>query len=168
MMDLSSGQSKKRMKQKVKNTWLAILGAILSLLGFGGCDEIIHFGAAEYGCPHADYKIVGEVTGEGKPIKGIRVALLVGPYGGNEYYGIDTLYTDSSGKIEKDLPSRTLDNSMLSVKLEDVDGPENGSWQTKTLGKNELVIKQTQKGDGKWYQGVFTVTANAELKKAED
>ena len=166
-MDLSSGQSKKRMKQKVKNTWLAILGAVLSLLGFSGC-ELVNIGTCEYGCPHADYKIVGEVTGEGKPIKGIRVALLVGPYGDNQYYGIDTLYTDSSGKIEKDLPSQTLDNSMLSVKLEDVDGPENGSWQTKTLWQNDLVIKQTKNGDGKWYQGVYTVTANAELKKAED
>ena len=156
------------MKQKVKNTWTLILGAILSLLGFGGCEELVHFGAAEYGCPHADYKIVGEVTGEGKPIKGIRVALLVGPYNDNQYYGIDTLYIDSSGKIEKDLPAETLDHERFSIKLEDVDGPENGSWQTKTLGKNELVFKQTKEGDGKWYQGVYTVTANAELKKAEE
>ena len=156
------------MKQKVKNTWLAILGAILSLLGFGGCEELVHFGAAEYGCPHADYKIVGEVTGEGKPIKGIRVTLLEGPYGDNQYYGIDTLYTDSSGKIEKDLASLTLDQNRFSVKLEDIDGPENGSWQTKTLEKNDLVITQIKKGDGKWYEGVFTITANAKLKKEEN
>lgn len=156
------------MKQKVKNTWTLILGAILSLLGFSGCEGIIHFGAAEYGCPHADYKIVGEITGEGKPIKGIRVSLLEGPFNDNQYYGIDTLYTDSSGKIEKDLPSFTLDPARFSIKLEDVDGPENGSWQTKTLTKESLVFKQTKPGDKKWYDGAFTVTANAELKKAEE
>ena len=155
------------MKSKIKKIWLVTLGAILSLLGFSGCEEIIWFGREEYGCPHADYKIVGEITGEGKPIKGIRIAVLQGPYSENNYFGIDTLYTDSSGKIEKDLLTEILDQDRFSVKMEDIDGPENGSWKTKTLTNENLVFKQTKKGDGKWYQGAFTVIANAELQKEE-
>ena len=121
-----------------------------------------------YGCPHADYQIVGKVTGGGKPIKGIRVALLSMSDYNNQYYGIDTLYTDASGKINKSWRNLPLNFDRFAVKIEDLDGQENGSWQTKILEKDDLIIKQTKKGDKNWYEGAFTITANTNLNKAEE
>lgn len=67
------------MKQRME-TWLnCLISGIFSILGFAGvtsCDKIpgIPTGRCEYGCPNADYKIMGSVKdGNGKPIKGIQV-----------------------------------------------------------------------------------------------
>jgi hypothetical protein len=48
-----------------------------------------------------------------------------------------------------------------------LDGPENGSYEMKELKRDDLQIQQTKKGDGDWFKGDYTVTANAVLKKKD-
>lgn len=147
------------MKTRIKRIWTAILGSILSLLGFSACFEM----RAEYGCPHADFTVIGEATSEGKPVPGIRV--VIAPNGfDTQYVHGDTLYTDANGRVQREMETVGISESM-AVKFEDVDGPENGSFKTKVLKEDQLERVQTRKGDGKWYDGAFTVTAKAELEK---
>ena len=53
------------------------------------------------------------------------------------------------------------------VKFEDVDGTENGSFQTKVLQRSDLAVKQTKESKDTWYKGDFTIEAKAVLKKEE-
>lgn len=153
------------MIQKAKNLWNAFLGGILSLLGFSSC--VGPFAPVEYGCPHADYKLDVEVTGEGKPLRDIRVVFFNGPADEDSYSAVDTLYTNAQGKAVGEMNITILDQRMC-VKFEDADGAENGAWQTDILDKSHLQIKQTAEGDGKWYEGKYTITAKTDLKKVQE
>ena len=51
--------------------WKWLLGGVLTLLGFSGCEEL-GIMRCEYGQPLADYKLIGDVKDtKGNPIKGI-------------------------------------------------------------------------------------------------
>ena len=151
----------------MKIRWQYALGGLLALLGFSGCGKI-GWGMTEYGQPHANYKVLGEVKDpDGKPIEGIRVVVNPGPE--HPSYFIDTLYTDAKGQFQKEQLRYTWPDEFKEgkVKFEDVDGAENGSFKTKELKASDLSIKQDKKGDGRWYGGDFTITANATLEKDE-
>jgi putative lipoprotein (rSAM/lipoprotein system) len=149
----------------LKKGWRWLLGALLTLLGFSGCDRIGLF-RVEYGSPHSDYKLVGEVKDKtGKPIEGIRVVFDFNPEYQGEYKVNDTLYTDAKGHFEKERVSDIYWNTAAITKFEDVDGAEHGSFKTKILTNDEMVMEQTQKGDGHWYGGVYTVHADAVLEE---
>ena len=153
------------MKERVKNLWTAFLGLLLPLLGFQSC-ELIGIGRCEYGCPHADYKYIGEVSDEdGKPLKGIRMIVAHNGFE-DEYAPMDTLYTDASGRAETAFIDQVGQSTLLAIKFEDVDGPDGGgSFKSRTISGEGLVSKQTGKGDGKWYGGQYTITAKARLNK---
>ena len=160
----------------MKIRWQYCLSGLLALLGFGGCrgvidpDDPINGGRymCMYGQPNANYKVIGEVKDpSGKPIEGIRV--VVNPGSAHPDYFKDTLYTDAKGQFLKEnlrysWPDEFKDGT---VKFEDVDGTKNGSFKTKELKSSELEVKQTKKGDGYWYKGVFTITAKTKLEKAD-
>ena len=149
------------MTTKLNNSWMRVLGALMGVLGFGGC--FVTSCRKEYGCPSADYKLVGDVKDVRRnPIPGIRVVFDRFPE--DETYGKDTLYTDAKGHFEKDLPDYMWDSGSI-VKFEDVDGNENGSFRTKVLTDAELVFEQTKKGDRHWYSGAFDVHADAILEE---
>ena len=151
----------------MKIRWQYALGGLLALLGFSGCGKI-GWGMTEYGQPHANYKVLGEVKDpDGKPVEGIRV--VVDPGSAYPDYYKDTLYTDTKGQFQKDQLKCTWPDEFKDgkVKFEDVDGAENGSFKTKELKASDLSIKQDKKGDGRWYGGDFTITANATLEKDE-
>ena len=152
----------------MKIRWKYCLAALLGVLGFSSCDPddpIGGWGRAEYGQPHANYKVLGEVKDPaGKPIQGIRV--VVDPGSAHPDYYKDTLYTDVKGHFEKDLPDFMWDETSI-VKFEDVDGADNGSFKTKELKASDLSVKQDKKGDNRWYDGDFTITANTQLEKDE-
>ena len=140
--------------------WRRVLGNLLGVLGFGGCFLI----SCEkmYGCPSADYKLVGDVKDvRTNPIPGIRVVF--DRYPENEKNGKDTLYTDAKGHFEKDLPDYDWNEGSI-VKFEDVDGSENGSFRTKILANEDLVFERTKKGDKNFYNGAFDVHADAILE----
>ena len=151
------------MMTRLNISWRRVLGNLLGVLGFSGCFLISC--TKMYGCPSADYKLVGDVKSVRKnPIPGIRVVF--DRYPENEKYGKDTLYTDAKGHFEKDLPDYDWNEGSI-VKFEDVDGAENGSYRTKILTKDNLVIEQTEKGDNHWYEGAFSVHADAVLEEED-
>ena len=144
-------------------SWRRALGNLLGVLGFSGCFLISC--AKMYGCPSADYKLVGDVKDVRKnPIPGIRVVF--DRYPEDEKYGKDTLYTDAKGHFERDLPDFDWNEGAI-VKFEDVDGAENGSYRTKILTKDNIVIEQTEKGDNHWFEGAFSVHADAVLEEED-
>ena len=146
--------------------WKWLLGSLLALLGFSGCGKLGIF-RCEYGQPHADYKLIGDVKdAKGNPIKGIRVVFAPNPM---EERGCDndTIYSDAKGHFEVERLRHDWPDDLKDavVKFEDVDGGENGSYKAKELSRSDLDVKQSQKGDGSWYDGAFTVTANATLEE---
>ena len=145
----------------------SLIGTILALLGFHSCDSHIFDTRAEYGCPTAHFQFNGEVSDEsGNPIPGIRI--VVHPRGEQEEYAErDTLYTDKNGKAEQALRYTWPDTEGIEVKFEDIDGEENGSFKEKKLSGDAVSVKQTEKGEGHWYEGAFTITAKAVLEKKE-
>jgi putative lipoprotein (rSAM/lipoprotein system) len=115
-----------------------------------------------YGQPTAVFKMLGTVKNQsGKPVKGIRVVIAPD----NNPWEYDTLYTDASGRFEKDRLKHSWPDELkyVTVRFEDVDGAENGSYRTKELKRSDIQVKQTDKGKGAWFQGSFTATADAVL-----
>ena len=148
----------------MKNGMHRFLGALLGILGFSGC--FVTACKKEYGCPNADFKLVGNVKdSEGKGIEGIRVVFRAIP----EDQGIrnDTVYSDARGHFEKERLTHNWPDGArtATVKFEDVDGGANGSYKTRILSHDELNVEQTRKGDRNWYSGEFTIHADAVLEE---
>ncbi len=159
------------MKSALEKGWKYLLGGVLALLGFGSCNKegIIDNGGnmlVMYGQPTAVFKMHGTVKNQsGKPVKGIRV--VIEPH--NNPWEYDTLYTDASGRFEKDRLKHSWPDELknVTVRFEDVDGAENGSYRMKELKRSDIQVKQTDKGKGAWFEGSFTVTADAVLEKED-
>lgn len=158
------------MKSALRKGWKYLLGGIMALLGFGSCnkEKILDNGGTYvmYGQPTAHYRVIGTVKDASKkPVKGIRVVIAPD----DSPWSHDTLYTDASGRFEKDQLKYTWPDEMknVTVRFEDVDGAENGSYRTKELKRSDIQVKQTDKGKGAWFQGGFTVTAEAVLEKED-
>ena len=144
----------------MRNGWKWLLGSILTLLGFS---NVFVACRKEYGCPNADYKLVGEVKdSKGSPVEGIRVVFVP-----DENYGSDTTYTDAKGHFEKDRLRTIYVSTGSKVLFQDVDGSDHGSFKEKEVGYDELLVEQTKKGDGRWYEGQFTIHADAVLEEED-
>ena len=154
------------MKTALDKGWRWLWGAVLGVLGFNGCEEIWDY-PCEYGQPYAEFKLIGDVKdAKGKGIEGIRV--VVNPVSDEqETWENDTLYSDSKGHFEKERLRHDWPDEMkkATVKFEDVDGSEHGSFKTKVLGSSELTVDQTETGSGAWYGGKYTVTVKAVLEE---
>ena len=154
----------------IKNMNWALAG-IIGMLGFTGCDIT---GTKEYGSPHADYTVKGKVVSKttGKPIEGIQVGL------GYSYSDIQPMYGTRSApftaksyvltnaKGEFKITDRSEIVQKLPASVEDIDGEENGLFQSKQL---EIDFKDAvHSGKSKnWYKGEYTVTVNVELTEIE-
>lgn len=123
--------------------------------------------AAEYGVPHATYKVEGTVTDpDGAPIPGIEVLALLWnqawePDGG-EFLPVG--YTDQEGRFHLEgtaWPGATE----IRVECKDVDGEANGGLFESASG--EASLTQQAEGDGKWNDGTFGATLDIRLNKAE-
>ena len=154
------------MKTALGRGWKWFLGVIMGLLGFSGCEEI---GSIKdmYGQPSADFKLIGDVKdADGKGIEGIRVVFRA-VEDEKETWENDTLYSDAKGHFERerlrhDWPDEAKN---ASIKFEDVDGREHGSFKTKILSRSEMTVEQTKKGSGPWYSGVYNIHAEAVLEE---
>ena len=149
--------------------WKYTLGSLLALLGFGSCERIADIGGGlcMYGQPTAHFKFIGDVKdADGKAIPGIRV--VIEPQE-NDPWVNDTLFTDQAGHVEKETLKYDWPDEMKNAKVtfEDVDGGTNGSFKTKEMRHGEFEVRQTKKGDGAWFDGNFTVKADAVLEKEE-
>ena len=154
------------MKTALGKGWNWLLGAVLGILGFSGCEEIGMF-RCEYGQPNADFKLIGDVKdAHGKGIEGIRVVFRA-VQNEEETWENDTLYSDAKGHFERERLKHDWPDGaqQASIKFEDVDGSAHGSYKTKILQPSELTVEQTKKGDKKWYSGEYTISAEAVLEE---
>ncbi len=154
------------MKTALVKGWKWLLGTLLTLLGFSGCEELGLF-RCEYGQPNADFKLIGDVKdAHGKGIEGIRVVFRA-VQNEEETWENDTLYSDAKGHFERERLKHDWPDGaqQASIKFEDVDGSAHGSYKTKILQPSELTVEQTKKGDKKWYSGEYTISAEAVLEE---
>ncbi len=159
------------MKAALGKGWKWLLGSLLTLLGFSGCERIGII-RCEYGVPNADFKLVGDVKdAKGKGIEGIRVVFTPYPDAPEEQqkWESDTLYSDAQGHFVKERLKHGWPDGVerAAVKFEDVDGDARGSFKTKVLNRSELTVEQTKKGDKHWYSGGYTIQAVAVLEEEE-
>lgn len=118
-----------------------LIWMLLALLGFSaGCEDD---STVEYGCPFATFSVKGKVTDEaGAPIPGIRVTL-------DRYH--DQL-TDTDGRFAF-VNLRTIISPNTSLRTEDVDGPENGSYRSAEVPVTFVRNPAVPSGD--WYEGDY-------------
>lgn len=138
---------KKIYRPFIKGTNWALAG-ILSLLGFASCSNDGGETPAEYGTPHAKYTIKGAVTDkEGNPIEGINVHVKM-PFEWNGGEGVAD--TNKEGKF--DITYTTFPDDKFTLIAKDIDGEENGSFQTDSV--EVTFTKDDFYEDGKrWYEG---------------
>jgi len=139
-----------------------ILTALLALLGFSGT-VISCFGSgiygsfsAEYGSPSATFKVKGIVESEtdNTPIQGIRAELFEKYHDDSEeqLYKIGVpAYSNNNGNFNVEgysFPHKEI----LYVELTDVDGEENGLFESKIVEADFRNVTFTG-GSGNWYNG---------------
>ena len=132
------------MKKSFAKLTAAIGPALLSMLGFSGCEDNIWSNRCEYGVPSCDFKVDLTVLDEsGKGIKGIRVVPSE-----RLTYEKDTLFTDENGKAV---------------------GAYDGVWPMNEVKRDSLTVKaeKLKGGSGNWYQGEFALKGTKTLKKSE-
>jgi putative lipoprotein (rSAM/lipoprotein system) len=163
------------MKVRFYRWYNAVLTVLLSMLGYGCStsseEDIEMYGVivAEYGCPHADYIVKGQVTDElGTPVEGIKTSLkqVIKTDAGTITFGIDSIQTNETG----DYQLKNIDWPQEDIKLivEDIDGEANGGeFLSDTLDIDYDKAVKTKEGDGRWYEGVFEVTQDVKLKKKQ-
>lgn len=130
-----------------QNIFIKILNSLLVALGFSTFFSCCMYGTPTpdypcmYGTPNMDFKVSGKVTDDNSnPIAGIKVS-----YEGKD--GIVEIYSAKDGSF-------TAEGNGMSarLRLEDVDGPENGG---EFVTKEELVkVEKVSDGNG-WYKGRF-------------
>ena len=159
------------MKAKVRHLFEVIVGAILSLFGFSGCEDIIN-PVCEYGMPHATFKITGTVKAEdtGEAVKGIKVKLRhhtegVEDENGNPRYIELEMESDQDGKVDGSFVEWPYYDD-LQVTFEDIDHGENGGWfAPDTLKKSDLRIELEEDKDSHWNKGTYTISFEEKLKR---
>ena len=113
--------------KKIYSLCSKLISICLILLGFSGCSWTGTQGA-EYGTPHASYKISGKVVSDadGKAINGIKVTM-ARDVNGTHSPVTPSVTTNADGEF------LIYDNQVISfsdeefiIHLEDIDGVENG------------------------------------------
>ena len=139
-----------------------MLAGILGLLGFAGCET--EGSKTEYGTPHADYTVKGKVVDKvtKNPIEGIQVKVAYGEEDKSPSFGPAT--TDANGDFLMMTEEDYLSGNMVLF-VDDIDGEQNGLYNSEELTVNLDDAVQTGKGDG-WYKGEYTITKDVELTEA--
>lgn len=131
------------MKLRLTKTFLMrynnLLLLLIGLLGFSvACTKV---GPEEYGTPSADFIINGVIENQAsQPIPNIKVVMTH-----------DSINTTSDGKFS--LKNRSFPaNKTFNIKIRDIDGAVNGSYQDKDT---TIVFDNNTytNGDGHWFSG---------------
>lgn len=131
------------------------MSAIMTILGFSACDEI---GTDMYGCPHATFKVSGNVTDEaGAPVSGAYVIVKgVESRNFSNSWTIDTLSTNQAGVYKKD-----WQNFLPAEKIRFVCEDPGGEFASDSV----TVEPHYTGGDKDWYVGEATERVDFKLKK---
>ena len=165
------------MKARIKHIYEIIAGAILSFLGFSGCDLIgdVINPICEYGMPHATFEGKGTVKAEdtGNPIEGIKVKFRQHVDGredenGKPYYEEFEFSSDKDGKVETSFVEWP-DVNDVEITFEDVDGEENGGrFAPDTLRGKDIKIDLDEDKESSWNKGTYNISFEEKLKKATE
>lgn len=132
------------------------LAAVLGVLGFACC----YGPAVEYGVPYTSFKATGVVEdASGDAIQGISVKLIESDNLDNDQN--QGVFTNSDG-IYITEPLQGMSN-ILILRVEDIDGAENGSYENTDLTADYTSVTAT--GSSGWYQGLKTKTIDVTLNK---
>ena len=142
-----------------------ILTSLIALFGFTGCPPF----KGLYAAPSARYTVKGAVVNEAaqSPIEGIRVGYYPAEwdedaFGPKPEYNPSIAFVITSTNGDFTLTSVFADrgdNVIIPVYVEDVDGAENGLFQSKKI---DVDFK-----DAVWHNGEFTVTTTIQLTAVE-
>lgn len=136
------------MKNKLIKTSSYVLSMLLSILGFSSCTNI-EDAPCMYGVPSASFAISGKVTdSENNPIKGIQISTKS-----------QIAESNSDGSYSLDVTNGFPTD--LTIKFKDIDGTENGSYETKEV-LEEFDSSDFVGGDD-WDSGTATRTVNVTL-----
>ena len=164
LYDVNENIRQDKMKAKVRHLFDMISGAILSLLGFTSCAGL---GPVEYGSPHANFKVMGDVKAadNGKPIEGIEVKIHRNSKDVSDY--CPQFKTDKEGKVNETF-ALWPEAEDIMLTFEDVDGEENGGlYAPDTLRAKDLQINFVEDKKSTWHKGDYDITFHSKLKKAD-
>ncbi|MBN1819979.1 MAG: radical SAM-associated putative lipoprotein [Prolixibacteraceae bacterium] len=141
------------MKSKLLKSTNIIISFFLSLLGFSTACDIIRY---EYGSPHADYILSGEVKSAktGQPVPQIKVKA-----------GYDSTFTDNSGRYVITYVGFLMEDS-LHVQFIDTDGATNNEY----MPLDTVAFYSDADfsgGDGHWFKGTAYQELDVLLKEKE-
>ena len=148
------------MKQALLKKYNTLISFLLSVLGFGAASSFsgCEYGPfiAEYGTPHATFRINGNVKSEqtSDNLPGIRVVM-----------GMDTAFTDEQGNYQVrsvDFP----DDRTYLLEFKDIDGTLNGEYQSLDTIV-EFTDPEFTGGSGGWDWGETEKEINVKLKDKE-
>ena len=162
------------MKKRCANIYKIIGVFLLSILGFPSCSKeepeplqspYVNPGEMmlAYGTPIAVYKVSGRVfSGSGQPIAGIKVDVMFSQDWSYDFNGKSTiLYTAADGSFSSEF--RNYPRNNVTISFTDVDGKKNhGDFQSQSV---TVAAKQTEKGDGYWFMGTYSVSTTVKLNK---
>ena len=138
-----------------------ILGCLLALLGFAGCESVTN-GADEYGSPYVEFSVKGEVTDGQNSLDNVEVKFL------HPYY--ETAWkpgvTDKDGKYQiQGADSYPRDTLKLKVIADDL----NNKYESDTA--DVMFLRSDFSGKKKkddWFEGSAEKTVNFTLKKKDE
>lgn len=143
------------------STFLATLfSSIIAWFTTSSCQHIIP-GRVEYGTPQAEFEVKATVISEENvPIEGLQVELLEP----TTQKVVDREKTDSSGRAELEEDMLHFSNQERTVRVTDVDGAQNGLWETKEV--TVRVKDSTIKKESRWRkEATQQITIRLEEKK---
>ncbi len=133
----------------------------LAALGFAtACSDVKdeEEPTCEYGSPWVTFSVKGKVTNEaGEPVKGIDVGLE------DDYQSAGRFTTNENGEfvIEQGSTFGIKPNGTEILVFTDIDGEENGSYETKEVEVSFVRNEDIPSGD--WYNGDYTATEDVEV-----
>ena len=158
------------MENRCRNIFRIVGIFLLGILGFPSCtkEEPAPYDnpgtiMTAYGVPTAKYKVSGKVFSDsGKPISGIKVDVMFDRNWSYDFNGKSTtLYTAADGSFSSEFKNYPLNN--VTISFTDVDGDKNqGDYQSQSVN---IPSKQTEKGDGHWFMGTYSVSTTVRLNK---
>lgn len=135
----------------IRIRYRALLGALLALLGFQtACEEM----RVEYGAPHADYVVEGNVQNDsGLNLEKIQVIM-----------NYDTTFTNSAGDYQ--LKSSVYGEDTILLQFKSIEGISPGEYSSldTLVGFNDV---EYTGGDDNWYMGTKEKIVNVKLKEKE-
>lgn len=145
-----------------RSKWNYILGLLLAQLGISSCNSEEEM----YGCPHASFKISITVKDEaGNPLANQKV--IIRQLDNNFQPYQNTYNPNACGMVETNLYGNYTGNPMNLYMYDGhlravVNEPVDESLSPDSV---DIELKQTKKGNGIWYQGEFSGSAEIKLKK---